>query len=127
MTTYRVATGSNVALVSLTTLDPQPRSEGIKPTRRFPSASGAVYDESRYVELEYNIVGSAASYVAILTLFGVNSALFANVTVYVRDEVFAWVRMNGIAVRPEPGRDVRWSAAFPRQVVILIKDLAVAS
>ncbi|NIV32639.1 MAG: hypothetical protein GWN58_25305, partial [Anaerolineae bacterium] len=57
MTTYRVADGHDVALVSLTVLDPQPRSEGIKPTRRTFGGDGTPYDESKYVELLYSMVG----------------------------------------------------------------------
>ncbi len=127
MTTYRVADGHDVALVSLTVLDPQPRSEGIKPTRRTFGGDGTPYDESKYVELLYSMVGSVTEYQSILSDFGVQSAGSNEVTVYVRDETFAWTRQNGLAIRPEPGQDVRWTNYFPRDVVILVRDLADAS
>ena len=126
MSTYRVADGSDVALISLTVLDPQPRSEGIKTTRRTFAADGSVYDEGRYVELEFSMMPTAAEYLALLTTFGLHNATTNAVTVYVRDETFAFVRMNGTAVRPQPGRDVGWSY-FPRNITILIKDLVAAS
>jgi len=127
MTTYRVADGHDVALESLNVLDPQPRSEGIKPTRRTFGGDGIPVDEGEYVELVYSMVGSATEYQSILNSFGVQSAISNQVTVYVRDETFAWTRQNGLAIRPEPGRDVRWSNYFPRDVVILVRDLEDAS
>ena len=127
MSDYRVATGSNVALVSLTVLSPQPTSEGIKPTRRSFGADSTILDEAKYVELVWSLLPSVTTYQAILTLFGVNSALYANVTVYVRSGVFSYVRMNGVAVQPQPGNDIRWQNSFPRQVTILVRDLSVAS
>lgn len=127
MTTYRVADGHDVALVNLNVLDPQPRSEGIKPTRRTFGGDGTPYDEGKYVELLYSVAASVTEYQAILTAFGVKNAGSNEVTVYVRDETFAWTRQNGLAIRPEPGQDVRWSNYFPRDVVILVRDLADAS
>jgi len=125
--TYRVADGHDVALVSLNVLDPQPRSEGIKPTRRTFGGDGTPYDEGKYVELLYSVVSSVTEYQAILDAFGVKSAGSNEVTVYVRDETFAWTRKNGLAIRPQPGQDVRWTNFFPRDVVILVRDLADAS
>jgi hypothetical protein len=127
MTTYKVKTGHDQALISLVAVAPQPMSEGIKPTRRTFAADGAVYDEARYVELEFSNVGSVTAYQALLTQFGILSVTSFDVTVYVRSETFAWVRMNGTAVRPEPGREVQWRRFFPRNVTILIKDLTAAS
>lgn len=127
MSTYRVADGHDVALESLNVLDPQPRTEGIKTTRRTYSADGSVYDEGRYVEFLYSMLPDATTYQSVLSSFGVQSARTNDVTVYVRDETFAWTRMNGTAVRPEPGQDVRWSQYFPRDVTIRVRDLAAAS
>lgn len=127
MSTYRVADGHDVALISLTVLDPQPRSEGIKPTRRTFGGDGTPYDEGKYVELLYSMVSSATEYQDILDDFGVKTAGSNEVTVYVRDETFAWTRQNGLAIRPQPGQDVRWSNYFPRDVAILVRDLADAS
>jgi len=127
MTTYRVADGHDVALESLNVLSPQPRSEGIKPTRRTFGGDGTPYDEGTYVELLYSMVSTATDYQTILNSFGVQTATSNEVTVYVRDETFAWVRKNGLAIRPEPGADVRWTNFFPRDVVILIRDLSAAA
>ena len=127
MTTYRVADGHDVALGSLNVLSPQPRSEGIKPTRRTFGGDGTPYDEGKYVELLYSMAATVTEYQAILTAFGIKSAGSNEVTVYVRDETFAWTRQNGLAIRPEPGADVRWSNYFPRDVVILVRDLAVSA
>ncbi len=123
---YRAATGSNVALLSLTTLDPQPKSIGIRPTRRVHCIDSSVLDDPKYVELEFSVIPTAAIYQTILGIFGLTSATTAAVTVYVRDETYTWVRKNGIAVRPEPGADINWSY-FPRNVVILIKELTAVS
>ncbi len=127
LSAYMVADGHDVAEESLNLVDPQPRSEGIKPTRRTFGADGTVYDEGRYVELEFSMLPDVTTYQAVLTAFGINSALTNDVTVAIRDETFSFVRMNGTAVRPEPGRDVRWREYFPRDVVILIRDLEAAS
>lgn len=127
MSTYKVADGSDVALESLNDLSRQPTSDGIKSTRRTYSANSSVYDEAKYVELRFSAIDSVTVYQTLLGEFGVQSALTNAVTVYVRDETFAWVRMNGTAVRPEPGRDVRWDNYFPRNVTILVKDLVTAA
>lgn len=127
MTTYRVADGHDVVLESLNVLSPQPRSEGIKPTRRTFGGDGTPYDEGKYVELLYSMVSSASDYQSILSSFGIQNAGSNEVTVYVRDETFAWTRQNGLAIRPQPGEDVRWNQYFPRDVVILVRDLADAS
>lgn len=123
MTTYRAAAGHDIALVSLTVLSPQPRSQGIRATRRTNGADGSVYDEGHYVELVWDVFGTTTAYQAMLTTFNLSSALFADVTVYVRDDKFNWVRKNGVAVRPEPN----WDRFFPRNVVILIKNLEDAA
>lgn len=127
MSTYRVADNWDVALESLNDISPQPQSDGIKPTRRTYAANGAVYDEGLYVELQFNVLNNASAYQSLLNQFGIQSATTNEVTVYVRDATFAWVRMNGLAVRPEMGRDVRWNRFFPRDITILVRDLTAAS
>jgi len=127
VTTYRVKTGHDQALVDLVDVSPQPTSPGIKPTRRTYAADGSVYDEARYVELEFSMVPTASDYQTMLAQFGLSaSVLDAAVTVYVRNEIYAWVRMNGRAVRPEIGREAQWRY-MPRNVTILVKDLEAAS
>lgn len=123
---YRVATGHDVALGSLTVLDPQPSSPGIQPTRRSYAASGQVKDEGPYVRLIWTAVADDAEYRTILNYFGMNGLPLTytnNVTVYVRNELFNYARKNGLAVLPEMGRDVNWRDYFPRDVTIIVKNL----
>lgn len=127
MSVYQVLGGHDAGSMDLNNVVPQPTSEGIKATRRIYSASGAIIDEGKYIELNFGIIDSVTAYQALLDLFGVKTALTNEVTVQVRDETFSWVRMNGTAVRPEAGKDVQWRRFFPRNVVILVKDLEAAA
>ena len=127
MSVYKVADGHDVVLGSLNDVSPQPTADGIKPTRRTHAADGSIYDEGKYVELQFTVMNDATAYQSLLSQFGIQSATTNDVTVYVRDETFAWVRMNGTAVRPEPGQDVQWRRYFPRNITILIKELSTAA
>lgn len=127
MSTYKVADGHDVALGALSDIDPQPRSEGVQVTRRTHAGDGSVQDDGKYVVLEFTALSGTSEYQSLLSTFGVNSSTTNEVTVYMRDETFAWVRMNGTAVRPVPGDDVAWKNYFPRDVRILIRDLEAAS
>lgn len=126
MSTYRVADGHDVALGSLTDLDPQPRTTGIQVSRRSYAGDGTVYDEGKYVELEFPTILTASQYQLVLSQMGVQGSLTNEITIYLRDETFAWARMNGTAVRPEPGSDVSWLTA-PRGIIVLVRDLENAS
>lgn len=128
MTDYRVKDGHDVILGSLNVIAPQPMSEGIQPSRRTYAVSGAIAEEAHFVELLWTMVESPTQYIAILTYFGVNGLPpgFTNdVTVYIRNDLFTYTRYNGTAVRPEIGRDVKWQDYFPRDVVILVKNLVL--
>ena len=131
MTSYIVKTGSDVALVSLTVLSPQPDPGPlIQTTRRTSAADGSVTDQGRYVELSWSAYDTSATYQTLLGLFGLSASVSsAAVTVYVRDEFMAWVRMNGTAIRPEPGKNVRWGdvQSRPLGITILVRDLATAA
>lgn len=127
MSDYRAATGADVALGSLTVLDPQPRSAGIQYTRVTNAASGVVYKEAPFVVLEWSALEDKAEYQTILGVFGLSSAQSAAVTVYVRDENWDYVRMNGRAVKPSIGETGEWSNYFPRDIRIIVKNLTVAS
>lgn len=125
---YKVKnTGHNVALVDLVNVVPQPHSTGIQTTRRTYSADGAALDEGRFIELEFDLVQGATMYVALLTLFGVANSLTNPVTVLIPDERLTFIRYNGTAVRPSPGREMRQTRFFPRNITILVKDLFAAS
>ena len=126
MTDYRVADGWNVAVGSLTVLNPQPMSTGMQPSRRTYAVSGAVAEEAPFIELEWSMVETPTQYIAILTYFGLQGLppTYTNdVTIYLRNDLFSYQRYNGTAVRPEIGRDAKWSDYFPRDVKILVKNL----
>ena len=131
MTTYRVKVAHDVILGSLTVLDPQPDPGTlIQTTRRSYAADGSVTDQGSYIEVKWSALATSSIYTNILTLFGLNaSTSSALVTVYVRDETFAWVRMNGTAIRPEPMREVSTGdrQQRPLDIVLLVRNLAAAS
>ena len=131
MSSYRVKTGHDVALGSLTVLSPQPDEEhagGIQYVSTDYGADGTPSQQGPYFVFEWQEL-SQSSYTTILGLFGVNSAgaAIADVTVYVRDETFEnWVRKNGKAIRPEPGKSVSWNNR-PRGVSIIVRILGNAA
>lgn len=127
MTVYKVKTGHDQALIDLVAVTPQPNSVGIRETRRGYSASGSVKQQGLYVELVFTTLQNATMYQSVLNQFGVQSALTSAVTVYIRSDTFAWVRMNGTAVRPEIGQDATWQDFYPQNIVILIKGLEAAA
>lgn len=44
-------------------------------------------------------------------------------TIYARNQRYAWVRFNGLAILPEVGRDVTWTNYFARGISIIVRDL----
>lgn len=120
---YLVATGHSVALVSLVAMVPQPTGGGVMPVQRNQSASGAVHEIGKWAELKWNVHNNPAMYLALLTQFGLHSALTSSVTVYIRNEFFAFARYNATAVRPQMGTDVEWNNSFPRDISIILKNL----
>lgn len=126
MSTYRVGIGLNIALESLSTITPQPRSQGIQYTRISYAADATPILEGPFVNLVWGVVGSKTQYQTILAYFGLSSATNANVTVYIRNANFDHVRMNGRAIKPQIGEGVEWSY-FPRNLTILIRDLEAAT
>lgn len=131
MSTYRVASGHNIALGSLTVLDPQPDpGPGIQVTRRSFAADGSVNDQGRYIEFTWSAYTNANDYIQLLGLFGLGqNTSSADVTIYVRDEIYDWIRLNGRAIRPIPGFTVKWGdvQSRPLDIVILVKDLATVT
>ncbi len=125
MSTYKIADGFNVALGSMTDINPQPRSDGIRIGRRVYTASGLVVDEALYIELMYDVL-TVAVYQNLLSQFGLSAAKYNNVTVYVPDDTYTFVRMNGTIIRPQPGSDVRRNI-FLRDVMFLVRNLEPAS
>lgn len=129
MSTYRVKTGHDQTLVSLTVLDPQPDDRhggGIQYTRTTRAADGSLIKEGPFFPFTWKEL-EAADFATILSLFGVNAADNANVTVYVRDvNLSNWIRMNGIAQRPLPGETVTWDIR-PKDLTIMVTDLVASS
>lgn len=123
MTTYRAATGSDIALVSLTTFAPQPRSMGLQYARRSVMPDGSIVEEGPFVELIWDAIVSASELTTILTPLGLHSATSAAVTVYIRTDLYAWARYNGRAVRPPAS----WNNYFARGVTVIVRGLEVAS
>jgi hypothetical protein len=127
MSDYRVADGFNVALVSLTVLSPQPASAGIQYARQSFAIDGTPINEGPFVELVWSVLGTKAQYQSIINSFGLFNADSNDVTVYIRDTRFDYVRMNGKAIKPVPGNGVNWLRPFPRNITILVRDLAASS
>jgi hypothetical protein len=119
MSDYRVAVGHDVALASLTVMNPQPASPGVQITRRLYFGDGSVLDQGLFVEWIYNVVDSAAQLSAILTPMGLMTASSANVTINARNQLYVYKRYNGRAIRPEAS----WENYFARNVTIIIRDL----
>lgn len=109
-----------MALLSLTTISPQPRSEGVKPTRRTYSADGTPHDEGLHVVLVWDVVESATQLDDIFDQFGLDVATSADVTVYAPNQLHVYTRYNGKAIRPDIGR----RDYFLRELNIIIRDLA---
>lgn len=120
---YLAATGHNVALVSLAVLVPQPQGGAVMPVQRNQSASGAVHEIGLWVRLKWEYLPDGAAYLALLTQFGLHGALTSLVTVYCRNQFYAFARYNATAVRPEIGADVDWNNYRPRDISILLKNL----
>lgn len=128
MSNYKVSTtGHNVALGSLVTLVPQPRSEGIKVARRTYAADGSVYGEGVYIELEWDVVEDPAMLDAIYAQFGLGVLASTNeVTILIPGITYLDTRFNGLATRPLIGVDLRRNQFFLRNLTILVKNLALA-
>ena len=124
---YRVADGHNVALVSLTVLSPQPRSPGVKYTRTQYAADGTPILDGAFVNLVWDIMASKTQYQNLLSTFGLSTATSNDVTVYVRNNNFDYVRYNGRAIKPQPGDGVEWQMGFPRSMTILVRNLQVST
>jgi hypothetical protein len=127
VSSYRVKTGHDVVLGSLTVLSSQPDpGPVIQTTRRIHAADGSATDQGRYIVFPWSAYTDDTDYRTLLGLFGLDaSTISAAVTIYVRDEALAWVQMNGTAVRPQPGQDMRWGdrQSRPLGIRILVRDL----
>lgn len=127
MSTFKAALNHDVALSSLTLLDPQPRCEGLMKARRTYAASRAAFEEGLYTEWVWDFAEDAAGYQAILGFFGLNviGVTSSEVTIYTPDSLGDYQRYNAIAYRPEFGRDIRRINFFYRGVTVLFTDLVL--
>lgn len=126
MTIYAIGIGHDVADINLVPFDPQPFCEGIVPTVRMWSGSGAPHDQGLYVEFVFELFDGSAQFRAVLAQSGLDGSEDAiEVTVRTRDHKYNDVRVNGTAIFPEHGADTRWRY-FPR-TVILVRDVKVAA
>lgn len=123
---YKIAQGHDRPSNDLVPLDPQPRSQGVRAMRRTYAASGAVIEEGKYAELEFDAIDEE-TYANILMQFGLTGALTAPVTVTLPEIYYAWNRFSGTAIRPALGDDVSRQNFFVRRVRLLIRDLRYAS
>lgn len=116
---YKAKEGAGAALVDLITIAPQPRSDGVKPTRRTYSADGKPHDEGLHVALIYDMVEDQTELDDIFDQFGLDVATSAAVTIYCPNQMHVYTRYSGLAVRP----DVSRRDFFLRDVTIIIRDL----
>lgn len=120
--TYLIAQGSNVSLASLVKFKPQPRSPGMKYTRRNFTGDGVPYDEGPYLELIWSALESVSEYLSILAQAGLTNTNFCNVTIYARSNTWSFLRYNGTIIAPLIGTDAEWDY-FPRNITLLVRDL----
>lgn len=120
MSTYKIAEGHGVALVSLTDINPQPRSAGVKAARRTYAADSTIHDEGLHIVLVFDFVDDATALDDLLDQFGLDVATSANVTIYCPNQVHSYARYNGTALRPEVSRD----NYFLRGIEIVVRDLS---
>lgn len=119
---YKVGIGHGLLVGALSTIAPQPRSDGVQRTRRSYAADSSIYQEAPYILLEFAVLNDSNEYGTLLNLFGLVVGLTSPVTVLVRNEFWADTLYNGTAVQPDQGKDAHWEW-FPRNITILVRDL----
>ena len=127
MSDYRIATGHDVVLGSLTVLSPQPRGLPVRPTLRTYGLSRTPYDNASYCEWVFDYFESSTTYGTMLTTMGLASVNVADVTIYTRGPRLTYIRYNAVVTLPEMGAQGDWSQYFLRNVVFRFTDLQVAA
>lgn len=120
---YRVATGHDVALVSLNTVTPQPLGRPLRPTQRTYGLTGVPNDMGLHVEWVFDAIANTTEYVTLLTQFGLHNATTANVTIYTRKNRLEYARYNALAVLPAMGSEAEWGQGFLRGIIITLRNL----
>lgn len=126
MTNYAVKEGYDQALIDLVDIDPQPHSNGVEYTVRDDAIDGGVSEQGPFVELIFDALATVTEYTALLALFGLDSANTAEVTIYCPGPLYTFARYNGIAKRPEKGKDQHREILF-RDIHIIIRDLEASA
>lgn len=119
---YKVKTGSNQSLVSLTDFAPQPSCEGLQYTAIMPMADRSVDLEGGFFVFVWDSV-TVTEYGAILTLAGLSAATKSAVTVYGPSLRYGQARYNANVYLPLPGQEVARRDYFIRGINMLFTDL----
>jgi len=127
MTLYAVKTGTDQALIDLVDITPQPSSNGVEYTVRDDAIDGTVSEQGKFIELRWSSLASITEYTTMLAQFGLTSVNTAEVTILAPSELYAFTRYNGLAVRPEKGRNIQRRDYFLRGVVLIVKNLTAAA
>jgi len=127
MTLYAVKTGTDQALIDLVDITPQPASNGVEYTVRDAAIDGSVSEQGKFIELRWSSLASITEYTTMLAQFGLTSVNTAEVTILVPSELYGFVRYNGLAVKPEKGRDIQRRDYFLRGIVLVVKNLTTAA
>lgn len=126
MTNYAVKPGHDQALIDLVNMTPQPASNGVEYIVRDLGVDGSVGEQGLFIELRWTVL-SVTRYMTLLGQFGLSGVNTADVTVYVPGPDYSFVRYNGLAVRPEKGRDIQRQGHFLHDIHILVKFLTPAT
>lgn len=120
---YRIGIGHDLDLADMQKLVPQPHVSGIKITRRSHGHANKIKDDFLYTDLLFNILGGINGFRAVLDQLGLLDDIEVDITITLKNNSLEWGKYNAIAVRPQQGEDVEWSNFFPRNIVILIKEI----
>jgi hypothetical protein len=122
--TYKIATGHDVALLSLVALIPQPRCAGLMFARRTYAADGSIFQEKAYQEWVFDVL-NVTDYQALCIACGIGTSgvLSAQVTIQGLDAFYNFTRFNAIVVRPNIGSDGQRSNFYLRNFTLLFRDL----
>lgn len=128
MTIPLMQLGHDIALVSLLPIYGSPRADPAAPTQREYSVTGKPADSGFYTCFHWDFVDSETDYSTIITSFGFAVDPDINdVTVYVRNHRFEWIRFNGSAIYPQMGQDVKYENFFIRNLSLYVVNLVEAS
>jgi len=123
--TYQIATGHDNA-AGLADVTPQPASPGILYPRRVYAASGDVYEDGTpYTLWGYKDILPADEYAALLTAFGLASAVSALVTVrtVAGEDRTTFANYNARVIKPRNGDTAKFANGFWHDVVFVIREL----